>query len=72
MKCNACNYDSDLNKEESDWMFWEMSNVNFEFERQEFTDEKEVMNGSLYVCPKCYNMQIVPKEKKFTNLDEEE
>lgn len=62
MVCKACSYDSTTNKDEQDWEFWEYKDVNFEFERQEFTDEVEIMNGRMFVCPKCMTVQIQPTE----------
>lgn len=69
MICKACNYNDETNNEEQDYLFWEMKDVNFEFERQEFSDEKEIMNGTMFVCPKCFTVQILPKDIK--SVDEQ-
>lgn len=61
MICKTCGYNSEHNVDESDYEFWKMSEVQFEFERQEFTDEKETMKGQLYCCPKCFTLRIADR-----------
>jgi hypothetical protein len=58
MKCSACNYDTNNNPEESNYEFWEMKDINFELQRQEFTDVIEKMDGKMFVCPKCFAVRI--------------
>jgi hypothetical protein len=67
MICKACNYDSDKNESDSNYIFWQMTNINFQFERQEFTDVVEVLDGDMFLCPKCFTPQIVK-----TNITEKE
>ncbi len=68
MICKCCGYNSETNSEESDWDFWEFADVNFEFERREFSDFKQVMNSKLKACPKCFTLQIEPTEVKEVEL----
>ena len=72
MICKVCNYNSETNNSETDWKFWKMSDVVFEFERQEFTDEKECMNGTLLVCPKCFSLSILPTSTSNVALTEDD
>lgn len=62
MICNVCNYNSETNNDEEDYDFWVMTDTNFEFERQEFSDSIQILNGNLILCPKCFTLQILPKE----------
>jgi hypothetical protein len=61
MKCNACGYNDESNEDENNWMFWQFKDVNFQLERQEFTDEIDIMNGRMFVCPKCFTVKIIKR-----------
>lgn len=69
MICSHCNYNSKTNIDEEDYEFWEMTDVNFEFQRREFTDEVEVMNCSMFLCPKCYKPIFISKEKRKIEIE---
>ena len=64
MICEACKYDSDKNEKEKDWQFWKMDGVFFEFERQEFTDVKDIAKVEMYLCPKCHSPHYEITEQK--------
>jgi len=73
MICKVCNYDDSKNKDETDWEFW-VSMDSIHFKRQEFTDEVELLEVNLIMCPKCHSINEIPKDKikKISTDDFEE
>lgn len=69
MICSYCNYNSETNSSEEDYEFWELVEVNFEFQRREFTDEVEIMNSSMFLCPKCFKPNFIIKDKRKLDVD---